>query len=73
MDLKLCLLMFLFLNPFVSLTEDDLKEEYEDCRNDFMKSYEEVVEEIFDRQFDRDNMYYDEYRHAGIYLKTKDN
>lgn len=73
MNIKVCFIMLLFMRPFISLTETDLLDEYEDCRDDSTKSFLEITEEIYDRQFDRDNMYYDEYKKAYEYLKTKDN
>lgn len=60
--------MLLFMRPITPLTENDLLTEYEDCRDEATKSITEVTEEIYDRQYDRDNMYYDEYRKAFEYM-----
>lgn len=44
MNMKICFFMLLFMSPFTSLTEEDLREEYEDCRDEHMKSYSEVTD-----------------------------
>lgn len=73
MNIKVCLLVLIFLQPFSSISEEKLKDNYVDCIGDSERTDQEVAMDLAERRGERDNRYYDDYMRTSRYLNNKDN